>query len=399
MKLIDVFLFNERIAKTKNRWELLYEWWYSNSTLYKEEPTKITNKWLSEVNKKIPPPKASPTFPKSIFNPKKDHDCLLRYIATTIQNPSYKSIPIKFHHTVKNTNIDFVFVINENSEEISSTGGTYGAPGIVKEIKIEIPFRRFEEIYRKLENGVQCYSDAEDLIADINMTLAHELTHSIQNLSFSGISEDRIELETFKNNKFTSEIAFLMYFLAKNEIQSIQSEAYKLYTKRGSGIIPHNTGVKKGFIRCLATAVLRRSGEFRDLTERYNKGDLSFLEMINSLPECSAKLLLLWTIFVLGPNDDLCRYDNLLKSDPDYKLKENFKINIISRNIKNLIDVFSLFDGENRLQKLYIKMCFEQKSEEDSNKYLAYIFSTTNTNDIVLNAIKDWIENVSNLIL
>ena len=113
----------------------------------------------------------------------------------------------KINTVVGQSLIEFLFVINDNIEEMTTTGGTHGGPGIVDLVKVEIPFGRFKEIYEKLESGNQCYSEAEDFITDVNLTLSHELTHILQNLFPSDSYERSIKLELFENDEYANEIA------------------------------------------------------------------------------------------------------------------------------------------------------------------------------------------------
>ena len=86
----------------------------------------------------------------------------------------------------------------------------------------------------------------------------------------------------------------------------------------------------------------------------------------------------------------MSRYDKLVKSDPDYKLKKHFNVDLIADNVKNLKDTFMLFKGKISLQRKFIHFCFEPKTKEESDDFLSYIFSTNSSNKFVLNKIKDW---------
>lgn len=392
----EAFKAGYRCAKSlqSKNWKSLNEWWFSNSTFYNRQSTKITSKWLEEANNKFPAPEVVSNFPNAILEPKKDHDKLLRYIVNCVQNTYRRETPIEFNYPIKDALVKFKFVVDFYEDQITTTGGTLGGRGVVKQIVVELPLARFLEIYKKMKEGQECYSDAEDFITDVNLNLAHELTHSLQNLSYRGEIKRGREFKTFKANEHTKEISFFMYYLVKNELESIQSEAYKLYTKRGTGIIPHNLRrVQKNFIRCLTTVILRRSPDFREITQQYNTGEISLMELINNLPECNIKLLLFWTIFVLGPNKNLFRYDELIKNDPDYSLKDNFNLNIIANNVENLKQVFLPFENNQNLQWMFVRDCFYNKSDKESVIYLNHLFSSDSPNDYLVNNIIKWRDN------
>ena len=393
----EAYKLGYKKALIDNRLETLNERWYSNSTLYTIESSRIISKWLKETIKEVPLPTILPEFPTGIMNPKKDHDYMLRYIAACVQQPINQSITVDFKHPVKGVEVNFIFLVKDSVKEIITTGGTHGDNGVTDMVKIELPLGRFEEIYKKLEGGYQCYSDAEDFITDISMTLAHELTHSVQNITSTNFTNDILKLKQFETHEYAKEIAYFLYFVGRNELQSIQSEAYKLYRKDGSGLIPHNTGVKKRFIRCLVTAILRRFKEYREELQAYNSGEKSLLELIESLPECNAKLLLLWIVFVIAPDGKLGRYDDLVRNDPDYKLKDNFNLNLIIDNVKNLRGAFLQFRKNEWLEVLFIDSCFGTKTREESESFLAHIFSTNDYNKYVLNNIKKWVRGKKNL--
>ena len=395
MKLRDVFILSEKVLNANTRGEALYEWWKSDSTLYRQGPIKIASKWLDEANKIIPPPKMLPKFPETVIDPRKEHDYLLRYIATCVQEPTYKTVPIKFQYPVRGVQVNFVFVINDNAEELTTTGGTNGKKGTVKWIKVEVPYGRFLKIYEKLKNGKECYSDAEDFIADTNMTIAHELTHSVQHLRGTGVTSDVLSLDDFKTNKDTEEIRYFLYFITHNEIKSTMSEAYKLYTKRGSGMIPHNTGVEKKFLRCLATAVLRRFKEYRKALEEYNKGQMSLLQLINKT-HSSVKLMLVWSLFIFAPDEKLSSYDELVRDDPDYSLASKFNLHLVKQNIKNLVEVFSEVNKKQTLQTEFIREWFVETDENFRKDFLANIFSIHISNETALNGVLEWIEDKKN---
>lgn len=93
------------ISRLKN-WKSLNEWWYSNSTLYNKESVKITSKWLEEVDKIRKKLEKQATFSGQDVSSKRNHDYLLKYITSCVQNPMFKNIPIRLRYPVRGVLIE-----------------------------------------------------------------------------------------------------------------------------------------------------------------------------------------------------------------------------------------------------------------------------------------------------